>query len=265
MVNKMDFKKILKILKDYREDFNNILSRYTHTSDGIHMKSSDRSSYEKNIIELKDFINDILGKNKYVYEIEKAYIDGLDNFLGSPSYRSVEQIKCIIDALITRIQRNKDIVKKKEKKNNKRIIKENVFIIHGKDEARWRELKDIIKDDFNLKPIILSEQPDTGATIIEKFEKYAHSCSCAIAIFTPDDEVISGNVKYLQARPNVIYEIGWFCGKLGRDKVILLLKEGTTIFSDFGGIVQKRFIKCVAEKANEIRKDLEQMNILERK
>lgn len=265
MVNKMDFRKILKILKDYREDFNNILSRYTHTSDGIHMKSSDRSSYEKNIIELKDFINDILGKNKYVHEIEKAYIDGLDNFLGSPSYRSVDQIKCIIDALITRIQRNKDIVKKKEKKNNERIMKENVFIIHGKSEAKWRELKDILEKEFKLTPIILSEKPDTGRTIIEKFEEYAKTCSCAIAIFTPDDEVVSNGEKYLQARPNVIYELGWFCGRIGRDKVILLLKEGTTIFSDFGGIVQKRFIKHVAEKANEIRKDLEQMNILERK
>jgi len=264
MVNKMNFNKILKILKDYREDFNNILNRFIHTSNGIHMRTSDRSSYEKDIIELKDFINDILGKNKYVYEIEKAYIDGLNNFLRSPSYRSVEQIISIIDALITRIQRNKDIVKKKEKKISKRINEENVFIIHGKDEARWREIKDIIKDDFNLKPIILSEQPDTGATIIEKFEKYAKSCSCAIAIFTPDDEVISDNVKYLQARPNVIYEIGWFCGKLGRDKVILLLKEGTTIFSDFGGIIQKRFKEKIIEKVNEIRKDLEQMNIIKR-
>ena len=262
----MDSNKILKILKDYKLGFTSIVNLYIHTSDGIHMKSSDRSSYEKNIIELIDFINDTLGENKYDYvnKIKKTYSDGLNNFLSSPSYRSVEQIICIIDALITRIQRNKDLIQKKEKRINEKIIKENVFIIHGKDEARWRELKDIIKENLNLKPIILSEQPDTGATIIEKFEKYAQTCSCAIAIFTPDDEVISNNVRYLQARPNVIYEIGWFCGKLGRGKVILLLKEGTTIFSDFGGIMQKRFKEKIAEKVSEIRKDLEQMHIIKR-
>jgi Predicted nucleotide-binding protein containing TIR-like domain/Aspartyl protease len=59
-------------------------------------------------------------------------------------------------------------------------------------------------------------------------------------VFTPDDQVTSSSVTYLQARPNVIYELGWFCGKLGRSQAMLLLKEGTTLFSDFGGIMQKR-------------------------
>ena len=43
--------------------------------------------------------------------------------------------------------------------------------------------------------------------------------------------------------------------------MILLLKEGTTIFSDFGGIIQKRFKENIAEKVSEIRKDLEQMKL----
>ena len=262
----MKFEEVISILEDYKKEFMGILVNYVDTpSSALTMRYEDESIYEQKIIEIKDFFDDILGENKYSREIDKTYISGMNNYISSPSYSSVESVVSIISAAITRIKRNRNIIFKKNKEINDDTIKENVFIIHGKDEARWRELKDIIKDDFNLKPIILSEQPDTGATIIEKFEKYAQSCSCAIAIFTPDDEVISDNVKYLQARPNVIYEIGWFCGKLGRDKVILLLKEGTTIFSDFGGIVQKRFIKRVAEKANEIRKDLEQMNILERK
>jgi len=166
---------------------------------------------------------------------------------------------------ISNAQNNKVVDDIMQDNQEKSKTKENVFIIHGKIEARWRELKDILEKEFKLIPIILSEKPDLGRTIIEKFEEYAKTCSCAIAIFTPDDEVVSNGEKYLQAKPNVIYELGWFCGHIGRNKVILLLEEGTTIFSDFGGIVQKRFIKRVAEKTNEIRKDLEQMNILERK
>ena len=136
-------------------------------------------------------------------------------------------------------------------------VRENVFIIHGRDEAKWRELKDIIEDEFGLNPIVLVEQPDVGCkTVIEKFEHYAPTCSYAIAVFTPDDEVTAECGTYLQARPNVIYELGWFCGNLGRSRAMLLLKRGTSVFSDFGGIIEKRFVQNVSEKTSDIRKEL---------
>ena len=137
-------------------------------------------------------------------------------------------------------------------------------MVHGRDEAKWRELKDIIKTEFRLNPIVLIEQPDAGCkTVIEKFEHYAQTCSYAIAVFTPDDEVKAGKEVYLQARPNVIYELGWFCGRLGRSGVMLLLKEGTSVFSDFGGIIQKRFTQDIAERIVEIRRDLIAVGILD--
>jgi len=139
---------------------------------------------------------------------------------------------------------------------------DHVFIIHGQAEAKWRELKDMIANTFRLKPIILSEQPDAGQTLIEKFEQYAKTCNYAIALFTPDDEVTFRGKTYLQARPNVIYELGWFCAKLGRSSTMLLLKEGTLIFSDFSGIIQKRFRSNVSELESEIRKDLTAAGIL---
>lgn len=98
--------------------------------------------------------------------------------------------------------------------------------------------------------------------MIEKFEHYAEICSCAIAVFTPDDQVTVGPETYLQARPNAIYELGWFCGRLGRSGVMLLLKEGTSLFSDFGGIMQKRFGKDIAERVVEIKRDLVAWGVL---
>lgn len=133
----------------------------------------------------------------------------------------------------------------------------NVFIIHGHDEIRLLELEKILRDDFKLNPIILKDQPDGGAsTIIEKFELYAPQCSYAIALFTPDDQVTNGGVTYLQARPNVIYELGWFCAKLSRQNVMLVLKEGTDIFSDFQGIIQKRFKDKTVELYRDLHKEL---------
>jgi predicted nucleotide-binding protein len=51
----------------------------------------------------------------------------------------------------------------------------------------------------------------------------------------------------MQARPNVIYELGWFSAKLSRKKVMLVLKNGTDIFTNFQGIIQKRFKSKVVE------------------
>jgi hypothetical protein len=48
----------------------------------------------------------------------------------------------------------------------------------------------------------------------------------------------------------------WFCGKLGRSGAMLLLKEGTSLFSDFGGIITKRFAQNISEKVVDIKKDL---------
>lgn len=136
---------------------------------------------------------------------------------------------------------------------------QNLFIIHGHDEARWRELEKILREDFGLNPIVLEEQPDRGAaTIIEKFEFYAPNCSYAFAIFTPDDQVEKESTSYLQIRPNVIFELGWFCAYLGRNKIMILLQEDTDLdaFSDFEGILQKRFDRNIREKYKEIETEL---------
>lgn len=131
--------------------------------------------------------------------------------------------------------------------------KRNIFIIHGHDETSLKELKDIIQDDFNLTPFILQKLPNIGSpTIIEKFEFYAKQCSMAIALFTPDDIIEKDGVQYLQARPNVIYELGWFSAKLTRQNVILILKEGTDVFSDFQGILQLRFKTNISEIYREL-------------
>jgi predicted nucleotide-binding protein len=132
-----------------------------------------------------------------------------------------------------------------------------VFIIHGHDETRLLELEKMLKDDFKLTPIILKDQPDGGAsTIIEKFELYAPQCIYAIALFTPDDQVENGGKSYLQARPNVIYELGWFSAKLSRKNVMLVLKDGTDIFTDFQGIIQKRFRTQVVELYRDLHIEL---------
>lgn len=139
-----------------------------------------------------------------------------------------------------------------------------IFIIHGHNEAKRRELSDMLKERFGLEPIILSEQPDQGLTIIEKFEKHASQCSYAFALFTPDDIISDGDTQYFQARPNVIFELGWFYANLGRSRVCILdqASDKSRIFSDLQGIMRVQFKDNVSEKFMEIERELKSVGII---
>jgi len=258
----MENEKLIEEIQRYETEFEGILKRFTRNRAGIYIDRNDDPLFRQYVREIIDLLNDALGQNSYSSQIEQEANNGV-NYLGMPSYKSVENILSVVRATLTRLRRNPDILNRREAQRNIRI-QNNIFIIHGRDEAKWRELKDIVQTELRLNPIILAEQPDAGCnTIIEKFELYASTCSYAIAVFTPDDEVVFEGMQYLQARPNVIYELGWFCGTLGRSGAMLLLKEGTSIFSDFGGIFQKRFTTNISEKIVEIRRDLVNAGIID--
>lgn len=74
---------------------------------------------------------------------------------------------------------------------------EQVFIIHGHDEAKWRELRDLLEDEFKLKVTVLKEEPGVARTIIQKFEDYAMESCYAFALLTPDDFVKKEKANYL--------------------------------------------------------------------
>jgi predicted nucleotide-binding protein len=259
----VDAEQIIAEIKRYETDLAGILSRFTRNRDGIHIGHGDDPLFRQYVRELVDLFNDILGQNSYSRQIADEFNVGVSSFVGSPSYKSVENILSVVRAALTRFTRSPELLVRKKAEASLRH-RENIFVIHGRDEAKWRELKDILKSEFRLNPIVLLEQPEAGCkTVIEKFEHYAQMCSFAIAVFTPDDEVKSGADSYLQARPNVIHELGWFCGRLGRSGAMLLLKEGTSLFSDFGGIIQKRFSQNISEKVVEIKRDLVASGILD--
>lgn len=259
----MNIEQVINEFKRYEQELADILSRFIRSRDSISIGHGDDPIFRQYVRELIDLFDDILGPNSYSRQIAGEFNEGISNWVGSPSFKSVENILSVLRAALTRFARSPELISRKQIEENLRH-RENVFVIHGRDEAKWRELKDILKSEFRLNPIVLSEQPDAGCkTVIEKFEHYAEACSYAIAVFTPDDEVTYDIDTYLQARPNVIYELGWFCGRLGRSGAMLLLKEGTSVFSDFGGIIQKRFTKDISEKVIEIRRDLVAAGIIE--
>jgi predicted nucleotide-binding protein len=112
-----------------------------------------------------------------------------------------------------------------------------VFLVHGRDNAAKETVARFL-EHLGLKPIILSEQPNGGKTLIEKFEREANNASYAVVLFTPDDigGLQSADDQQARARQNVIFELGYFAGRLGRDRVCILTDPSVEIPSDIFGL-----------------------------
>jgi predicted nucleotide-binding protein len=86
--------------------------------------------------------------------------------------------------------------------------------------------------------------------------------TCAGERIPPDDEIVSSASCYKQARPNAIYEVGWFIGRSGKHRVALLLKEGTHIHSDLDGVSRIPFSDNVEDKFLDIQKELKAAKLI---
>jgi len=152
------------------------------------------------------------------------------------------------------------------KKTTRQVNKpsKKIFIIHGHDNPNLVLLRDLCVKRWRLKPIILYSEAGRGKTIIEKFEREAKDAVFAFALFTPDDRVLGPRKrKYHQPRPNVHFELGWFYGKLGRDKVCIIFKHGTELHSDLQGISRIEFKDKVTEKTDQILKELKALKVVD--
>lgn len=114
---------------------------------------------------------------------------------------------------------------------------DKVFIVHGHDNTLKQEVARIIEKQ-GLEAVILSEQANGGKTIIEKIEENS-DVGAAICLFTGDDygRAKDATSENLRARQNVVFEAGYFMGKLGRGNVILIASPDIEIPSDLQGVV----------------------------
>lgn len=117
---------------------------------------------------------------------------------------------------------------------------ENIFIVHGHDGEIKQHVARVLQT-LGLKPIILHEQPNEGRTIIEKLEFYGDDASFAIILLTGDDkfeEQADGNaIEIKRARQNVVFEMGYFMAKLGRNRVFIIYDGQAEKIGDIDGVV----------------------------
>lgn len=116
---------------------------------------------------------------------------------------------------------------------------DRVFIVHGRNEAALHSCARFL-ERLEVPVTVLREQPSQGRTIIEKFIDYS-DVGFAVVLLTGDD--IGGladlpcEEQKPRARQNVILELGFFLGKLGRERVCVLYQDGVEIPSDYAGVM----------------------------
>jgi hypothetical protein len=112
-----------------------------------------------------------------------------------------------------------------------------VFVVHGHGDLEDK-VSNLLRE-AGLSPVILRREADGGLTTIEKFERHA-DVGFAVVILTPDD---AGKLKDKpelrpRARQNVVFELGYFVGKLDRGRVIALVSDkDLEIPSDYRGVL----------------------------
>ena len=114
-----------------------------------------------------------------------------------------------------------------------------VFIVHGHDDEAKETVARFV-ENFGIEATILHEQANRGQTIPEKFEEHASEAGFAIILLTPDDVGASKDERDKlkpRARQNVVLELGYFWGRLGRGRVCVLHKGGVELPSDMQGLL----------------------------
>ncbi len=122
----------------------------------------------------------------------------------------------------------------------RREMSTQVFVVHG----RKRDSADVVArfvTKLGLDPVILDEQANEGRTILEKLEANAGSVGFAVVLLQaddcargPDDEDWPDEPN--RARQNVILELGFFVGKIGRARVAALVAPPVEQPSDILGL-----------------------------
>lgn len=118
---------------------------------------------------------------------------------------------------------------------------QKIFIVHGHNDVMKLATARTI-ERLGLKPIILHEQANAGDTLIEKFTRNS-DVGFAVVLLSADDygyaKTESHTSAKLRARQNVILELGFFYGKLGRKRVVAIFEQTSNFEkpSDIDGVI----------------------------
>jgi serine/threonine protein kinase len=136
------------------------------------------------------------------------------------------------------------------------LQRKKVFIVHGQNDGFRETVARFIESKLGLPVTVLHEQPNRGRTLMEKFETNA-DVAFAVVLLTADDRGGTKDQAFQdqkpRARQNVLFELGFFVAKLGRDRVCAIYEPGVELPSDYSGIVYIAVSQWELQLARELK------------
>lgn len=226
-------------MTDY-EKLKNLIDETNILIDERVMESDNR--FQAWHMKVSRFLIKAFGAKSHEYE----YFDNTSFSLGFYTFDTPDEkfitacangLRITRDVLSTYLE---EVEEEQPKINNKAKVSINfskVFIVHGHD-GELKEAVARLVEQQNIEAIILSTKTNEGKTIIEKIEHYS-DVGAAICLFTADDKGKSKLEKTFnnRARQNVVFEAGYFMGKLGRNRLVIISENNVELPSDMSGMV----------------------------
>jgi CRP/FNR family cyclic AMP-dependent transcriptional regulator len=120
-----------------------------------------------------------------------------------------------------------------------------VFIISSAEALPIaREIQDAFAHDQFTTKVWTDGVFRVAGYTLQSLEDEVDQSDFAIAVAHPDDTTVSRDVKWPSARDNVIFELGLFMGRLGRQRAILMepRKEKIKLPSDLAGVTTVSYL-----------------------
>lgn len=168
---------------------------------------------------------DYLEENEYIRELS---IDSGDAHV----YIKTEAFDVFTEHMAVMAEEEENKVQQQKRYDSKKV-----FLVHGHDHALLDEVELMLRR-LDLTPIILKNEANSGRTIIEKIEQLT-DVGYGIVLYTGCDKggVKGSDTLQPRARQNVVFEHGYLCAKLGRDRVTALNDDGVEVPSDLAGVL----------------------------
>jgi predicted nucleotide-binding protein len=195
--------------------------------------------------EVSDVFEEVVGHQRIEVPLDRSSASSVypnlfeAGFLSGRSIHS-HQGRTELLKVIGQVKRRAEVPDQKSENRtaNRPSASERVFLVHGHDEAMLQACARFL-EKLGLPVTILREQSNQGRTVIEKFV-HNSDVAFAVVLLTADDRGGPAGLPYEnqqpRARQNVILELGFFLGRLGRERVCALYGEGVEVPSDYQGV-----------------------------
>jgi predicted nucleotide-binding protein len=150
--------------------------------------------------------------------------------------RKLQSIRDSLDIYEVTADAKRNATRKRDRGSGSERL--TLFLVHGRDIGAREEVRRFLERVCAAPVVVLADQPSRGLTIIEKLESQLPESAFVVVVLTADDE---GRLKGSEdmgprARQNVIFELGYAVGSLGRSNVAVLFEDGVELPSDYYGV-----------------------------